>query len=88
MAVSDARIVELPRVFDLDALDGVRDRLLEVIDVAPVRVLGASVERVATNAVLMLLAAASTAERNGVSLALSEPSQPLQTAAFRPLVEG
>ena len=68
MAETDSKIVELPAVVDLDALDGVRDRLLEAIDAGPVTVSAAAVERVSTNALFMLLSAAETARRNDYSL--------------------
>jgi anti-anti-sigma regulatory factor len=58
------KAIALPTVVDLDTLDAVRDRLIEAVELGPVDVDGADVERVATNALLMLVSAAETARRN------------------------
>ncbi len=75
--------VSLPAVFDLDALDGVRDRLLEAIEVGQVKLDAHGVERVATNALLMLLAAGQTARGQGSAMRLLSPSAPLCGAIER-----
>lgn len=90
------KTVALPPVVDLDALDGVRDRLLEVIETGPVRINGAAVERVATNALLMLLSAADTARKANFAFEIAGPS-PAMTGAidrlglspqFAPMIRG
>jgi anti-anti-sigma regulatory factor len=83
MAEGQSTVVALPAVVDLDALDGVRDRLLEAIEAGPVTLSCGAVERVATNALLMLVAAAETARRNRFDFAVTELSAPMQAAIER-----
>jgi anti-anti-sigma regulatory factor len=83
MAASRSKIVALPAVVDLDAIDGVRDRLLEAIETGPVTVNGAKVERVATNALFMLLSAAESARRNSYPFAIAKPSDAMASAIER-----
>ena len=83
MAEGRSRTIALPAVVDLDALDNVRDKLLEAIDAGPVTVSGAAVERAATNSLLMLLSAAETARRNGFAFAVTALSEPMQAAIDR-----
>jgi anti-anti-sigma regulatory factor len=83
MAETDSKIVDLPAVVDLDALDGVRDRLLEAIDAGPVTVSAAAVERVSTNALFMLLSAAETARRSNQTFTLGSVSASLAAAIER-----
>lgn len=75
--------VALPAVVDLDALDGVRDGLIEAIETGPVRVSGAAVERLSTNALLMLISAAQTARRNNFGFVIAEASAPMRAAIER-----
>lgn len=75
--------VALPAIVDLDALDGIRDGLIDAIDLGPVTVVAAGVERVATNALFMLLSAAETARRNNFDFAIERPSAALTTAIER-----
>jgi anti-anti-sigma regulatory factor len=84
-SVADARskTISLPAVVDLDALDAVRDRLLDALDAGPVTVTGAAVERVATNALIMLVSAAETARRNGFAFWVAKLSEPMQAAIDR-----
>ena len=83
MAETDSKIVDLPAVVDLDALDGVRDQLLEAIELGPVTISAAAVERVSTNTLFMLLSAAETARRNDFSFTLSAVSASLAAAIER-----
>jgi anti-anti-sigma regulatory factor len=83
MGETDSRIVDLPPVVDLDALDGVRDRLLDAIDAGPVTVSGAQVERVSTNALFLLLSAAETARRSNTAFTLGSVSASLTSAIER-----
>jgi anti-anti-sigma regulatory factor len=83
MAEGRSKVIALPAVIDLDALDSVRDKLIDVIESGPVTVTGAAVERVSTNALLMLVSAAETARRNGYSFVLSKASEPMQAAIER-----
>jgi anti-anti-sigma regulatory factor len=88
MAEGLSKTIALPAVVDLDALDGVRDLLLEAVENGPVTVSGAAVERVSTNALLMLVSAAETARRNSFSFAVEKASGPMLGAierlGFRP----
>jgi anti-anti-sigma regulatory factor len=83
VAEGRSRTIALPAVVDLDALDNVRDKLLEALDAGPVTISCAAVERVATNSLLMLLSAAETARRNGSPFAVAALSEPMQAAIDR-----
>jgi hypothetical protein len=83
MAEGLSKAIALPAVVDLDALDGVRDQLLEAVDAGPVTVSGAAVERVCTNALLMLISAAETARRNSFAFAVEKASEPMLAAIKR-----
>lgn len=75
--------IALPAVFDLDALDAVRERLVDALDEGPVRLVGTAVERVSTNSLIMLLSAAATARRAGLRIELHAASEPMQAAIDR-----
>jgi anti-anti-sigma regulatory factor len=77
------KTVRLPAVVDLDALDMVRDSMIDAVELGPVEVDARQVERVATNALLMLISAAETARRNSFPFAISQASAPLLTAIDR-----
>ena len=83
MAQSRSKTVALPAIVDLDALDAIRDVLMDAVEAGPVTVSGAVVERVATNALFMLMSAAETALRNNFAFAVTEPSEPLRLAVER-----
>jgi len=83
MAVSAKKTVILPAVVDLDAIDSVRDGLIDAVEQGPVIITAAAVERVSTNALFMLLSAAETARRNSYSLAIEHPSEPMLSAIDR-----
>ena len=74
----------MPAVVDLDALDGVRDGLIDAIEAGPGRrSSAAAVERVSTNALFMLLSAAETARRNNFPFAIAAASAPMRAAIER-----
>lgn len=83
MAEGRLSSIALPAVVDLDAVDTVRDQLIEALEAGPVAVSGAGVERVATNALVMLLSAAETARRNGFEFRVADASEPMQSAIAR-----
>jgi hypothetical protein len=83
MAKQTNQTVDLPAVIDLDALDGIRDRLMDALETGPVIVSAPGVERVSTNALFMLLSAAETARRNHFDLAIEAPSAALCSAIER-----
>ena len=83
MAEGHGRIIALPAVVDLDAIDGVRDVLLDALDAGPVTVRADAVERVATNGLLMLVSAAETARRNNHGFAIEAASAPMCAAIER-----
>ena len=83
MAKARTRQVALPAVVDLDALDSVRDGLLTALEGGPLTVSGEAVERISTNALLMLMSAAETAKRTGLPFAVTAPSAPMQAAIAR-----
>lgn len=96
MAASAAQSMALPVIVDLDSLDAIRDKLLDAVDHGHAEVDAAAVERVATNALLMLLSAAETAQRNQFKLTVVNVSEPMESAisrlglasAFQPLTQG
>ncbi|WP_196260726.1 STAS domain-containing protein [Pelagibacterium limicola] len=77
MPKSKPQSVSLPRVVDLDAIDDVRDTLLEALHAGPVEIVAGAVERVSTNALFMLLSAAQTAARSGTEFSISGASDAL-----------
>lgn len=83
MAEARTKSIALPAVVDLDALDSVRDRLIEAVDAGPVMVTGANVERVASNALLLLVSASETARRNGYAFTLTKVSEAMLSAIER-----
>ena len=80
---ADSKIVALPAIVDLDALDMVRDGLIEAVELGPVTVDASLVERVATNTLFMLISAAETAKRNSTDFAISGASAPIKAAIER-----
>jgi anti-anti-sigma regulatory factor len=83
MADGLSRTIGLPAVVDLDTLDHVRDKLLDAVETGPVEVSGDAVERVSTNALLMLVSAAETARRNSFSFVVTKASEPMRSAIER-----
>jgi anti-anti-sigma regulatory factor len=83
MAKARTHPVALPEVVDLDTLEGVRDGLASALENGAVTVSGAAVERISTNALLMLLSAAETARRNNFAFAVTAVSGPMQAAIDR-----
>lgn len=80
---ADSRSVVLPAIVDLDALDIVRDGLIEAVELGGVEVDASRVERVATNALLMLISASETAKRNEFGFNISGASAPMRAAIER-----
>jgi len=78
-----ARTLALPMIVDLDALDVVRDGLIEAVELGGVEVDARAVERVSTNALFMLVSAAETARRNHFGFAISGASAPMRAAIDR-----
>jgi anti-anti-sigma regulatory factor len=77
------KTVALPAILDLDSLDGIRDGLIDAIEEGPVTVRAGAVERVSTNALLMLISAAQTARRNDFAFRIEQPSAAMSTAIER-----
>ena len=80
---ADTKVVALPATVDLDALDNVRDGLIEAVELGPVDVDASAVERVATNALFMLVSAAETSRRNSYAFTISGASAPMLAAIDR-----
>ena len=78
-----ARVVALPNIVDLDALDQVRDGLIEAVELGGVEVDAKAVDRVATNALLMLISAGRTAQRNAYGFQITGASVPMRAAIER-----
>ncbi|KKB78283.1 hypothetical protein VW35_11605 [Devosia soli] len=83
MAQQEAMAVALPEVIDLDALDAIRDKLIDAIEDGPVTVVASAVQRVSTNGLLMLISAAETARRNHNEFAVDAPSAAMLAAIDR-----
>jgi anti-anti-sigma regulatory factor len=83
MAEGQTRTIGLPAVVDLDVLDSVRDTLLDAVESGSVVVSAGAVERVSTNALLMLIAAAETARRNSSTFFVQNASAPVLSAIER-----
>jgi anti-anti-sigma regulatory factor len=80
---TDSKIVALPAIIDLDALEFVRDGLIEAVELGSVQVDASQVERVSTNALFMLISASETARRNSMGFTISEASVPIKAAIAR-----
>ena len=93
---NSTKIMALPAVVDLDSLDVVRDGLIDAVETGPVEINAAAVERVATNALFMLISAAETSRRNSFAFRISGASAPMLaaidrlglTACFTDLIKG
>jgi anti-anti-sigma regulatory factor len=83
MAKQNSKRVALPAVIDLDAIDGIRDTLIDALEEGPVTVAADGVERVSTNALLLLVSAAETARRHHFDFAIEAPSAAMTTAIER-----
>ena len=87
MAEAQTKTLDLPAIVDLDILDSIRDNLIEVIDLieqeGSLEINAQKVERVATNALLMMLSAARSAEQEGVSFFIKDPSVQMSGAIDR-----
>ncbi|MCW5720346.1 MAG: STAS domain-containing protein [Devosia sp.] len=83
MGNQDRGSIALPEVIDLDALDAIRDKLIDAIEEGPVTLAAGAVERVSTNALLMLISAAETARRNHFEFAIEAPSASMMAAVER-----
>jgi anti-anti-sigma regulatory factor len=83
MAEGLGNTIALPAIVDLDALDNVRDMLLDAVESGSSVANGAAVERISTNALLMLVSAAETARRNSFSFTVEGASEPMRAAIER-----
>lgn len=94
MTEASPTIIALPAIADLDALDGLRDELVAAGE-GGIRVEASGVERVSTNTLLLLLAAAKAAQSADVPFGIAEPSPVFRLAVarlglgalFSPLIE-
>ncbi|WP_338721218.1 STAS domain-containing protein [Devosia sp. XK-2] len=83
MAKQIQQTVALPEVIDLDAIDAIRDQLIDALEDGPVTVQAGAVERVSTNALLLLVSAAETARRHHFDFAIEAPSAAMSAAIER-----
>ena len=81
--MAQGKVVALPAIVDLDALDVVRDGLIDAVELGAVEVDASKVERVATNALFMLVSAAETSRRNSFAFAIAGASPPMLAAIDR-----
>jgi anti-anti-sigma regulatory factor len=80
---TESKVVALPAIVDLDALDIVRDGLIDAVELGAVTIDASGVERVATNALFMLVSAAETAKRNSFPFEIAGASAPMLAAIER-----
>ena len=80
---TESKVVALPAIVDLDALDTVRDGLIDAVELGAICVDASQVERVATNGLLMLVSAAETARRNSFAFEIEGASAPMRAAIDR-----
>lgn len=80
---ADSKVVALPAIVDLDALDFVRDGLIDAVEQGPITVDASNVERIATNALFLLISAGETAKRSSMSFTISAASAPVKAAIER-----
>jgi anti-anti-sigma regulatory factor len=83
MAKTSTQTIALPEIIDLDAIDGIRDQLSDALEEGPVTVSAGAVERVSTNALLLLISAAETARRHHFDFAIEAPSAAMTAAIER-----
>ncbi len=83
MDAKNTQTFDLPSVVDVDAMDAMRDWLLGAIELGDIKLDGAKVSRVATNALLMLVSAAQTANKNNFAFSIVNPSEALGEAVER-----
>jgi anti-anti-sigma regulatory factor len=96
MPKSQTQSVALPRVVDLDALDEIRETLLDALLAGSIDINASAVERVSTNALFMLLSAAETARKANFSFTISDASTVVTAAieklglapVFEPVLKG
>ncbi len=77
------KTIILPEIFDLDVSDKLKDDLLEHFEEGDVKIDASSVQRVATNSLLMLISAAKTAQKINVGFTILNPSEPMRGAINR-----
>lgn len=82
-SAAKTKTLALPAIVDLDTLDTVRDGLMAAIETGPISVDAAAVERVTTNALVMLISAAETARRNNYEFEIAGASAPMLSAIDR-----
>ncbi len=83
MSAGTTQFLDLPSVIDLDSMDNVREWLIHAMDEGDVELNAAPVQRVATNALLMLISASQTAAKFDVKFVISEPSETFTEAVER-----
>lgn len=96
MVEKSSQNYDLPGVVDVDAMDAMREWLLETVEVGNIKMNGSAVSRVVTNALLMLLSAKQQAEQANFTFSIVEPSPALTEAIerlgmskfFAPIIEG
>ena len=83
MAKQNLQTVALPEIIDLDSIDGIRDQLIDALEEGPVAVQAGAVERVLTNALLLLISDAETARRHHFEFCIEAPSAAMGAAIER-----
>ena len=96
MDAAETQLFNLPSVMDVDAMDELREWLGSALEIGDIQLNASEVSRLVTNALLMLLSAKSTADKNKISLQVTNPSAAFSEAidrlgmgeVIKPILEG
>ncbi|HHB83024.1 MAG TPA: STAS domain-containing protein [Devosia sp.] len=83
MDVSEIQSFDLPSVFDVDAMDELREWLTNALEIGDIQLNGAGVTRLVTNALLLLVSAKASADRNNFAFSVVDPSPAFSEAVER-----
>ena len=83
MAQARSKTIALPAIVDLDALDPIRDELVDAIESGPVTVSAALSSMNSALVATRSIAAAETARRNNFAFSVTEPSEAFRLAVSR-----
>jgi len=83
MDVSEIQSFDLPSVFDVDAMDELREWLSSALEIGDIQINGAGVTRLVTNGLLLLVSAKASADKNKIAFSIVEPSPAFGEAVER-----
>ncbi|MCF6302130.1 MAG: STAS domain-containing protein [Devosiaceae bacterium] len=80
---TEIQLFNLPGVFEVDAMDELREWLSNALEIGEIQINGAEVTRLVTNALLLLVSAKATAEKNKIAFSIVNPSPAFGEAVER-----